>query len=266
MCSVADGSGTIGASNVTVAVTCVTTYAVGASVSGLSGTGLVLALNAGNNLAVSSNGSATFATRVASGASYQVTVARQPSSPQQVCSVAGGSGTIGTGNVTVAVTCVTFSTLYSFTGGSDGSVPTGTLVQGKSDGNLYGTTFSGGSGTSVYDYSGRVGIGTVFRIGLAGNETVLYAFNGEDLPSLCEGGLTQGSDGNFYGAMTSSFGANYAGEQFQVTPAGIERPISPNMYRWMSGTSSDGHAALLSLAMATFMDGPRKMLFSVLIR
>ena len=168
--------------------------------------------------------------------------------------------------MTVAVTCVTFSTLYSFTGGSDGSVPTGTLVQGKSDGNLYGTTFSGGSGTSVYDYSGRVGIGTVFRIGLAGNETVLYAFNGEDLPSLCEGGLTQGSDGNFYGAMTSSFGANYAGEQFQVTPAGIERPISPNMYRWMSGTSSDGHAALLSLAMATFMDGPRKMLFSVLIR
>jgi hypothetical protein len=32
------------------------------------------------------------------------------------------------------------------------------LVQGRGDGNLYGTTFSGGSGTSFYDYSGRVGI------------------------------------------------------------------------------------------------------------
>ncbi len=229
VCSVADGSGTIGASNVTVAVTCVTTYAVGVSVSGLSGTGLVFALNDGNNLAVSSNGSATFATRLASGASYQVTVARQPSSPQQICSVAGGSGTIGTGNVTVAVTCVTFSTLYSFTGGSDGSVPTGTLVQGRSDGNLYGTTFSGGGGRSFYDYRGTIGIGTVFRIDLAGNETVLYAFNYQDLPSLCEGGLTQGSDGNFYGAMTGYFGGNYAGEQFKVTPAGVETILAEDV-------------------------------------
>jgi uncharacterized repeat protein (TIGR03803 family) len=45
--------------------------------------------------------------------------------------------------------------LYSFTGGSDGAIPRGDLVQG-SDGALYGTTFSGG-------ISGR---GVVFRLTL----------------------------------------------------------------------------------------------------
>jgi uncharacterized repeat protein (TIGR03803 family) len=45
--------------------------------------------------------------------------------------------------------------LYSFTGGSDGAIPRGDLVQG-SDGALYGTTFSGGT-------SGR---GVVFRLTL----------------------------------------------------------------------------------------------------
>jgi uncharacterized repeat protein (TIGR03803 family) len=316
-CSVANGSGTIGASNVTVAVTCVTiTYTVGVSVSGLSGSGLVLALNAGNNLAVSANGSATFATPVASGANYQVTVATQPASPQQVCSVANGSGTIASSNVTVNVTCVTsgytvgvtvqglsgsglvlklnggsnlpitangqatfaapvalgapyaiavqtqpsspaqtcvltravgtitnhnvnnasvscitvlagggaptVSTLYSFTGSvtgsSDGSGPTGSLVQGRGDGNLYGATVSGG-GTQM--------LGAVFKITPAGGETVLYALGtaGFDLPGIC-GGLTQGSDGNFYGVSTGTFGGNYAGEVFQVTPAGAETIIN----------------------------------------
>jgi uncharacterized repeat protein (TIGR03803 family) len=291
VCSVANGTGTVGASNVLVAVTCLTmSYSVDVSVSGLAGSGLVLALNAGNNLAVSANGDATFAVPVPSGTNYQVTVATQPASPQQACVVPYGSGTIGASNVTIVVTCVnsgssytvgvtvqgssgsglvlqlnggsnlpimangqavfaalivpgtpytvtvqaqpsspaqtcvlsrasgtiinynvntaliscitafsasgapTVSTLYSFgtVASFDGSVPTGTLIQ-ASDGNLYGTTSNGGTAN----------LGTVFRVTLGGNETVLHSFdpnNGDDPTTQPRSGdgFIQASDGSFY--------------------------------------------------------------------
>ena len=228
VCSVANGSGTIATGNVTASVTCVTSgYTVGVTVQGLSGSGLVLQLNGGSNLAVTANGQGTFAAPVAPGAPYAIGVQTQPSSPAQTCVVTRPSGTITNHNVNNAsVSCITVlagngtatvSTLYSFTGSvagsSDGSGPTGSLVQGSSDGNLYGLTVSGGTEM----------IGTVFKITPAGGETVLYALgtSGLDLPGIC-GGLTPGSDGNFYGVTVGTFGGNYAGEVFQVTPAGAE--------------------------------------------
>ena len=80
-----------------------TTYTVGGTVSGLSGT-VVLQDNGGDNLSVTANGPFTFATSLASGAAYAVTVKTNPSG--QTCTVTGESGTVGTANVTnVAVTC-----------------------------------------------------------------------------------------------------------------------------------------------------------------
>jgi hypothetical protein len=108
-CTVASGSGTVGTSAVTsVAVTCTTdTYAVGGTVSGLVGGGtLVLQNNGGDDKTIVANGPFTFATPVASGATYAVTVLSKPAS--QTCTVASGSGTVGTSAVTsVAVTCTT---------------------------------------------------------------------------------------------------------------------------------------------------------------
>ena len=86
-CTVSNGSGTIGSANVTsVAVTCsnVATYTVGGTVSGLSGT-VVLQDNGGDNLSVSANGSFTFATALASGAAYGVTVKTNPSGRPARC-------------------------------------------------------------------------------------------------------------------------------------------------------------------------------------
>src|ERR1700719_4175072 len=60
-----------------------TTYTIGGTVSGLSGSGLVVQNNAGNNLAVTANGAFTFTTAVASGGAYKVTVLTQPSNPSQ---------------------------------------------------------------------------------------------------------------------------------------------------------------------------------------
>ena len=80
-------------------------FTVGGSVSGLSGT-VVLQDNGGDDLSVAASGPFTFATKVATGAAYSVTVKTNPSG--QTCTVASGSGTMGSANVTsVAVSCTT---------------------------------------------------------------------------------------------------------------------------------------------------------------
>ena len=77
-------------------------YTVGGSVSGLSGT-LVLQDNGGDDRTVTADGGFTFATPVAAGSAYSVTVKSKPAG--QSCAVANGSGTVS-GNVTnVTVIC-----------------------------------------------------------------------------------------------------------------------------------------------------------------
>ena len=83
-----------------------TTYSIGGTVSGLTGTGLVLRNNNGDDLAVPANASSfTFATRIAAGTNYSVTPFAQPSG--QTCNVVqNGSGANVQANVTnVAVSC-----------------------------------------------------------------------------------------------------------------------------------------------------------------
>lgn len=77
---------------------------IGGTVSGLTAAGLVLQNNGGDNLSVAANASSfAFATPVANGSAYSVSVQTQPSG--QVCSVQNGSGT-ASGNVSnVAVVC-----------------------------------------------------------------------------------------------------------------------------------------------------------------
>ena len=107
-CTVSGGSGTISSANVTsVTVSCIVNrYTIGGSVSGLTGTGLVLRNNGADDLAVTANGSFTFATALTSGSSYSVTVRTQPSG--QTCTISGGSGTVPNANVTsVVVSCTT---------------------------------------------------------------------------------------------------------------------------------------------------------------
>ncbi len=136
-CVVANGSGTAGGTNITnVAVTCTTnTYTIGGSVTGLSGTGLVLQNNGGNNLAVVANGAFTFTTAIASGANYAVTVLTQPGTPAQTCTVTNGTGTVGAANVTnVAVNCTTNT--YTIGGTVTGLAGTGLVLQNNGGNDL----------------------------------------------------------------------------------------------------------------------------------
>lgn len=84
------------------------TFTIGGTTTGLGGTGLVLQNNAGDDLSVAVNGGFAFARPLTTGAAYDVRVRTQPTSPDQTCSVAGGTGSVAAANVTsITVTCVT---------------------------------------------------------------------------------------------------------------------------------------------------------------
>jgi uncharacterized repeat protein (TIGR03803 family) len=104
-----------------------------------------------------------------------------------------------------------FTSLYVFTGGGDGSYPN-PLIQG-SDGNLYGTTIFGGSGTCTdVDLKVLIGCGTIFRVSLNGDLTTLYSFYG-GVDGAFPNQLVQGSNGNLFGTTVSSvFEMSLAGE------------------------------------------------------
>ena len=101
-CTVASGSGTVTNGAISnIAVTCTTnTYVVGGTVSGLTGTGLTLGTAGESNLTVPAGATNfDFATSLASGTAYAVSVVTQPSSPSQTCTVASGSGTVTNGAI-----------------------------------------------------------------------------------------------------------------------------------------------------------------------
>jgi|HubBroStandDraft_1064217.scaffolds.fasta_scaffold02256_7 uncharacterized repeat protein (TIGR03803 family) len=104
--------------------------------------------------------------------------------------------------------------LHSFTGSSDGSMPIGALVQ-ASDGNLYGTCYSGGAN----------GTGTAFRITTKGAFTKIYDFAAQASPGnigyLPRAGLIQASDGNLYGTAWEGGAFEVTGTIYQLTLAGV---------------------------------------------
>ena len=118
----------------------------------------------------------------------------------------------------------TYTDLFDFDGAAHGCCQTypGVLAQGR-DGNLYGTTNTGGAS----------GDGAVFKFSPGtGTMTLLHSFNFTDGYGP-RGGLTLGLDGNFYGT-TYQGGAHSAGEVFQISPSGTLAVI----YSFANGTDS----------------------------
>jgi hypothetical protein len=108
-CVVNAGSGTITGSDVNVLVDCPypTAHAVGGTVSGLTGTNLQLRYNADNisfpfSLGLNANGAYAFdaaTTSAITGSQYSVSIAAQPTNPDQTCVVAAGSGTVAAADI-----------------------------------------------------------------------------------------------------------------------------------------------------------------------
>jgi hypothetical protein len=137
-CTVTGGSGTASANVTTVQVACAAgskpgsgQMTIGGTVVGLTGTGLVLQDNGGDNLTISQVGAFTFATALSSGSTYNVTVFTQPST--QLCTVANGTGTANANVGNIVVTC---STPLSVGGSVSGLVGTGLVLQDNGGANL----------------------------------------------------------------------------------------------------------------------------------
>src|SRR5271157_94942 len=154
------------------------------------------------------------------------------------CNAPAGCGTVfkldRTGKETV---------LYSFTGGADGGRPVAGLVQ-DAQGNLYGTTASGGDLACLAPY----GCGTVFKVDMTGNETVLYSFTGtggDGIQPLA--GLVLDTLGNLYGT-TSQGGdpacTNGCGTVFKVDTTGKETVLYS-----FTGIGGDGVQPLATLVL-----------------
>jgi len=93
---------------------------IGGSVSGLNASGLVLANNGGDPLAVSANGGFTFALKLAPQAAYAVTVQTQPQG--EVCAVSNGTGTAATNVTSVSVVCLPDVTIGGTVSGLNGGI------------------------------------------------------------------------------------------------------------------------------------------------
>jgi uncharacterized repeat protein (TIGR03803 family) len=108
--------------------------------------------------------------------------------------------------------------IYTFAGGTDGSLPGAALLD--VNGILYGTTFQGGQ-------YGAYGSGTVFSVPISGTGSVLHSFGGPG-PTFPDGirpdsGLTD-VKGILYGT-TASGGAHNDGMVFAITKSGKETVI-----------------------------------------
>jgi uncharacterized repeat protein (TIGR03803 family) len=132
------------------------------------------------------------------------------------------------------------TTLYSFcaqTNCTDGQAPESALVQGT-DGNFYGTTALGGSGTPP--------VGTVFKITPSGSLTTLHSFARTD-GEQPYGTLIQATNGNFYGT-TSLGGANGNGTVFKITSSGA----LTTLYNFCAQSNcADGGSPIAGLVQAT---------------
>jgi uncharacterized repeat protein (TIGR03803 family) len=111
--------------------------------------------------------------------------------------------------------------LHTFTGLSDGGSPTSGVILDQA-GNLYGTTYVGGS------YS----LGTVFELTPSGSgwtENVLHDFAGGSDGASPEGGLTFDSSGDLYGVTAFGGGHTYGTAfELQATNGGFSYSILYN--------------------------------------
>lgn len=132
----------------------------------------------------------------------------------------------------------TYTVLYTFTGGFGGGQPNGSLISDTA-GNLYGTTFSGGTINS----NCASGCGVVFQLIKGSNgkwtEKVLHSFPGGTGGNQPATGLAMDSLGNLYG--TTEFGGNTAcaggcGTVFELIPGSNGRWTWKGLHNFTGST------------------------------
>ena len=194
---------------------------------GAAGRGTVFEIHSTQNRLVH-----TFAASPSDGGLPEAGVIRDSAGNLYGTTVSGGTSFFGTvfkldpaGNLTI---------LHNFTGGTDGRNPAGKLVM-DSAGNLYGTTWGGGSSN----------LGIVFKVDPSGNETILHNFAGSPRDGQSPyAGLVLDPAGNLYGT-TYIGGSTGFGTLFKIDTAGNETVV----HNFVGG-STDGHYPAADLLIA----------------
>ncbi|MCW7458400.1 hypothetical protein ND856_16275 [Leptospira bandrabouensis] len=121
-------------------------FKISFTVSGLLGSGLVVNLNSGSEtLTINADGKYDFSTVLSSGNNFNVSIQTQPTLPTQTCSVSGGSGVVGKGNIdSILINCDPLR--YALSGtitGLDGV--TGLVLTNSFDGSTRSVAVSSGT-------------------------------------------------------------------------------------------------------------------------
>jgi uncharacterized repeat protein (TIGR03803 family) len=130
-------------------------------------------------------------------------------------------GKAGDGVIFEVTTNGVLTPIYSFTNGLDGAFPAAGLTYGI-DGNLYGTSFTGGAYNSGVLFKMTPGVGTL---------TVLNSFTNFSSAVRPMGRLVQGTNGNFYGTTSGGGFPGYpyfgTGTVFEMAPEGELTELYP---------------------------------------
>jgi uncharacterized repeat protein (TIGR03803 family) len=183
-------------------------------------------------------------------------------------------GTYNAGTIFKITPAGAFTSLYTFTAGTDGGYPYGTPTLGN-DGNFYGVTqyataykitpsgvftllgtipsrsyaplFLGKDGNfyGTTLYGGTLNQGTVFKMTPGGVVTVIYNFDTTH-GSAPYAGVVQSSDGSLFGTTTVG-GSGGGGTVYRVTQSGNLKVL----HNFPLGTQNDGNDPIASVLLAT---------------
>ena len=173
---------------------------------------------------------------------------------------ANGGGGNGCGSIVKLTLAGVLKQTHSFNCGNGGTAPLAALIQGA-DGNYYGTTTGGGTGT----------FGVLFQLGASFGETVLHAFGSSGARDP-QAGLMQATDGNLYGV--SQTGGSLSGsvlysfnpstsvysELYQFNGVGsLSAPLMQHTSglfygpSWLDGTHGDGFLFSVDMSLGPFV-------------
>lgn len=226
-------------SSSTGGVASASTFTIGGTVSGLSGT-VVLQNNASDPLTVTADGPFQFATALANGGAYAVTVSAQPSG--QTCTVSNGTGTIAGAVVTnISVVC----SALSFTVGG--------TVSGLADGESITVQNNGADDLSVsqngsFVFAASVAYGAEYLVTLktepsgktctaSGNSGRMATANVSNIQIACIAWLTPQWARSVDGPLFSSFSGIASDSNGNIYAVGTiaSSNISDNNFRFQEG-------------------------------
>jgi hypothetical protein len=183
-------------------------------------------LNGSDNVPVSANGSFTFPTALASGASYSVSVGMQPTG--QTCAVQNASGTAGSANITNVVVYCTFNV--------SAATLTGTYeiaaydISGPNDG-LFTETFDG---TGNRSGTGTTNTNTTIATGVADSGAYVVAPNAAQIPVLTDSGNNIGGILGANGDVAITL--NHTANGMQPAMAVAVKPLTTATIASLTGT------------------------------